>query len=208
MDKGCILPFPKKGDLGIANNYRGITLTSIAAKIYNALIGNRIEPKIEKTLRKNQNGFPKNLSTTSQIWTICRILKGVNAKNLETTILFVDFSLAFSSMHREDGANTTRLKTAYFARWVDCSPMVWETWVQSQVVSYQKLLKWYLIPPCLTLSNIRYVSRVKWSNPGKGVAPSPTSRCSSNWKGSLQVTVDYGRHLNLLTTYPKKPSQP
>ena len=26
-----------------------------------------------------------------------------------------------------------------------------------------------MIPPCLTLSNIRYVSRVKWSNPGKGV---------------------------------------
>ena len=36
--KGCILPFPKKGDLKLANNYRGITLTSIAAKIYNALL--------------------------------------------------------------------------------------------------------------------------------------------------------------------------
>ena len=54
-----------------------------------------------------------------------------------------------------------------------------ETWVQSQVASYQRLLKWYLIPPCLTLSNKRYVSRVKWSNPGNGVASSPTSRCSS-----------------------------
>ena len=32
--KGCILPFPKKGDLGLAKNYRGITLTSIAVKIY------------------------------------------------------------------------------------------------------------------------------------------------------------------------------
>ena len=27
-----------------------------------------------------------------------------------------------------------------------------------------------MIPPCLTLSIIRYESRVKWSNPGKGVA--------------------------------------
>ena len=35
--KGCILPFPNKGDLGLAKNYWGITLTSIAAKIYNAL---------------------------------------------------------------------------------------------------------------------------------------------------------------------------
>ena len=31
-----------------------------------------------------------------------------------------------------------------------------------------------MIPPYLTLSSIRYVSRVKWNNPGKGVAPSPT----------------------------------
>ena len=35
------------------------------------------------------------------------------------------------------------------------------------------------MPRCLTLSILRYGSRVKWSNPGKGVAPSPTSWCSS-----------------------------
>ena len=85
-----------------------------------------------------------------------------------------------------------------WAKWVECSPMVWETWVQSLAASYQRLLKWYLIPPCLTLSNIKYVTRVKWSNPEKGVAPSPTPRCSSYWKGSLLDTLDYGRQLLLL----------
>ena len=35
--------------------------TSIATKIYYALIRNRIEPTIEKMLRKNQNGFWRNL---------------------------------------------------------------------------------------------------------------------------------------------------
>ena len=35
---------------------------------------------------------------------------------------------------------------------------------------------------CLTLSNIRYLSRVKCSNPRKGVAPSYTLWCSSYWK--------------------------
>ena len=68
--KGCILPFSKKGDLGLAKNYRGITLTSIAANIYNALLRNCIEPKIENILRKNQNGFRRNKCTTSQILTI------------------------------------------------------------------------------------------------------------------------------------------
>ena len=45
-------------------------------------------------------------------------------------------------------------------QWLECSPMAQETWAQSQVKSYQRLKKYYLIPPCLTLSNIRYVSRV------------------------------------------------
>ena len=98
--KGCILPFAKKSDLGLAKNYRGITLTSIAAKIYNALLRNRIEPKIDNILRKNQNGFWRNRSTTSKILTIGRILEGVQAKNIQATILFVDFTNVFDSIHR------------------------------------------------------------------------------------------------------------
>ena len=42
-----------------------------------------------------------------------------------------------------------------------------------------KTQKWYLMQPCITLSIIRYGSRVKWSNPGKGVEPSPTPSWSS-----------------------------
>ena len=74
-------------------------------------------------------------------------------------------------------------------KWVEGSPMAWETVIQSYVESYQRLKKWHLMHPCLTLSNIRYVSRGKWSNPGKGVEPSPTPWCSSYWKGSLQAPL-------------------
>ena len=48
--------------------------------------------------------------------------------------------------------------------------MAQETGVQSQVESYKRLKQWYLIPPCLTLSIRRDVSRVKCSNPGKEMA--------------------------------------
>ena len=82
------------------------------------------------------------------------------------------------------------------------SSMVRDTWVQSQVTSDQRLKKWYLIPISLTLSNIRYISKVKWSNPRKGVAPSPTPRCSIFWKGSLLVALDFGRQLYWLTFSP------
>ena len=58
--------------------------------------------------------------------------------------------------------------------------MVQETRVQSQVKSFQRLKKWYLMPSCLTLSIIRYVSWVKWSNPRNGVVPYPIPQCGSN----------------------------
>ena len=78
--------------------------------------------------------------------------------------------------------------------------MVWETGVLSLVESYQRLKKGYLIPPYLALSNKRYGSRVKWSNPGKGVVPSPAPRCSSYWKGRPRVTLD-DSHLLYFTIY-------
>ena len=55
--KAFILPFFKKSDFGITKNYRDITLTAIAAKIYNALLLNHIWLVMEKILRKNQNSF-------------------------------------------------------------------------------------------------------------------------------------------------------
>ena len=51
------------------------------------------------------------------------------------------------------------------------------------------------IPPCLTLIIIRYVSIVKWINPGKSVAASLTSRYDSYWKESNRLTHDYSRQL-------------
>ena len=70
------------------------------AKIYNALLSNRIEHKIDNILRKNQTGFRRNRSTTSQILTMRRILEGVRAKILEAAISFVDFTKAFDFIHR------------------------------------------------------------------------------------------------------------
>ena len=96
--QGCILPFPKKGVLGYTNNYHGITLTTISAKIYNLFL-NRIRPKME-SIHRNQNGFRQNRGTTGQILTVRRIIEGVKAKHLQSILLFIDFSKAFDSIHR------------------------------------------------------------------------------------------------------------
>ena len=55
----------------------------------------------------------------------------------------------------------------------------------------------------ITLLNTQHYKvriKIKWSNPGKGVAP-PTPWCSSYQKGSLRVTLDYGRQLIYIYKY-------
>ena len=42
---------------------------------------------------------------------------------------------------------------------------------------------------------------VRWSNPGKGVAPSPTPRSSSYWKWCLRVALNSSRQLYFTYIY-------
>ena len=103
--------------------------------------------------------------------------------------LLNDHSIYFSTdFWKYFSDETFNIYTGPSARWVECLPMTHETEVlipDCVILKTQK--KWYLICPCLTLSIIKYISKVKWSNPGKGVAPSPTPRYCSYWKRRLQL---------------------
>ena len=96
-----IIPVPKSGDLSNTNNYRGISLTCILAKMYNRMILNRIRSVIDPKLRMNQNGFRPERTTVAQILTLRRIIEEVKANNLPAIITFIDFKKAFDSIHRE-----------------------------------------------------------------------------------------------------------
>ena len=65
-------------------------------------------------------------------------------------------------------------------------------WVIPKSLKKKKKKKKYLIPLCLTLGIVKVWIKGIWGKPGKGLVPSPTPWCSSYWKGSLQVTLDYG----------------
>ena len=56
------------------------------------------------------------------------------------------------------------------------------------------------MPPCLTLCSIRYVSRVKRSNTGKGVPPLHLSVVDME-KRAFGFTLDDGRQLYLQRGY-------
>ena len=62
--RNIILPLPKKGSLYEMTNYRGISLMSMAAKVYNRILLNRIRPFVDPTLGHNQAGFRTGRSCT------------------------------------------------------------------------------------------------------------------------------------------------
>ena len=95
-----IIPVPKSGDLSKTDNYRGISLTCIIAKIYNRMILNRIRSEIDIRLRNNQNGFRPKRTTVAQILALRRIIEGVQGNNLTAILTFIDFKKAFDSIHR------------------------------------------------------------------------------------------------------------
>ena len=95
-----IIPIPKSGDLSKAGNYRGISLSSIVAKIFNKMILNRIRPELDVHLRSNQNGFREGRTTVSHILALRRLIEGIKLNNLPAIITFIDFKKAFDTIHR------------------------------------------------------------------------------------------------------------
>ena len=95
-----MLPLPKYGDLSLTANYRGISLSSMVAKLVNKITLNRLQPKIDKHFRPNQNGFRPGRSTISHIVALRRLIEGVKTQNKKAIILYVDFRKAFDSIHR------------------------------------------------------------------------------------------------------------
>ena len=96
-----IIPLPKKGNLQLMSNYRGISLMSIAAQVYNRILLNRIRAPIDALLRKNQAGFRTGRSCIQQIHILRRIMDGAFSNDIPLFITFIDFKKAFDSIDRD-----------------------------------------------------------------------------------------------------------
>ncbi len=97
-----IIPIPQSGDLSLGSNYRGISLSSLVAKVYNIIILNRIRPMLDPHLRPNQNGFQAGRTTTSQVLALRRIIEGVKEYNLPAVLTFIDFKDALMGIPKSD----------------------------------------------------------------------------------------------------------
>ena len=82
-------------------NYRGISLLSIAAKVYNKILLNRIRDEVDPILRTNQAGFRPGRSCAQQVHILRRDLEGFRDYQLPLVVTFIDFKRAFDSINRK-----------------------------------------------------------------------------------------------------------
>ena len=95
------VPLPKKGDLTLPSNWRGITLEQHMTKLFNKLIQRRLATALDKYLLCEQSGFREGRSTREQI--MCHSLLVSDARRFKHRQLYgtyIDFAKAFDSVPR------------------------------------------------------------------------------------------------------------
>ena len=96
---GRIVKLPKKGDLSLCKNWRGITLLSITSKVFSRVDLDRISEALDPLLRKEQAGFRKGKSCGDHIFTLRQTLEQCQEWNTPFYANFIDFEKAFDSIH-------------------------------------------------------------------------------------------------------------
>ena len=100
--ESIIQPIFKKGDANDPQNYRGITLINVLAKIYSQLLLNRLTKwsTEHETITNNQFGFQKGKSTTDCVFLLHAIISKVLNSGEKLFCCFIDYEKCFDKVDR------------------------------------------------------------------------------------------------------------
>ena len=97
--KLCILP--KKGNLRLTKNYRGICLLDVASKVISVVIADRCQSVLKQHGIDEQNGFLKKKGCLDASFALKLALQTRKEFNLNTWVVFVDLVKAFDTVNRD-----------------------------------------------------------------------------------------------------------
>ena len=101
-DAVIITLYKNKGENSNCDNYRGITLLSIAGKILARILLNRLVPTIaEDNTPENQCGIRRNRSTTDMVFVLRQLQEKCREQNKGLYVSFVDLTKAFDTVSRK-----------------------------------------------------------------------------------------------------------
>jgi hypothetical protein len=99
--RAILVPVPKKAGAHALDQHRGISLLNSVPKLFNRILLERVQKKVEPLLRTEQNGFRPKRSTIQHVLALRRITEEAAAHKLEAHLVFVDYKKAFDSVNRE-----------------------------------------------------------------------------------------------------------
>ena len=95
-----LVPIPKKGDLSLCDNWRGIALLDVIGKVVGRLIQSRLQAFAELKLPDSQCGFRKGRSCTDQIFSVSQFVEKVYEHRTSGFLAFIDLRKAYDSVSR------------------------------------------------------------------------------------------------------------
>ena len=93
----------KSGDANDPSNYRGITVTSVLAKLFAMMLEARSSQwaETQKLRAEGQAGFRKDHRTTDNVFIISTLISNARKSKRKLYCCFVDFKKAFDSVPRQ-----------------------------------------------------------------------------------------------------------
>ena len=100
-DVARLVLLPKKGDLSLCKNWRGICLLDVTSKIFSSMLVRRMQIVMEEEGMEEQAGFRQLRGTIDGLFATSMGLQKRKEHNLETWALFIDLVKAFDTVPRE-----------------------------------------------------------------------------------------------------------
>ena len=83
--KAVIVPLHKKNDQSICENWRGISLLSVAGKVFTNILLTRLVSITDSKISENQAGFRRERGCSDQIFVLRRLMEIGKARNVCNT---------------------------------------------------------------------------------------------------------------------------
>lgn len=92
--------YKNKGDRGLCDNFRGISLLEVAGKAFGKVILRRLRILAERVLPETQCGFRAERSTADMLFTLRQMQEKCREQRMPLYIAFVDLAKAFDTVCR------------------------------------------------------------------------------------------------------------
>ena len=92
-----IIPIPKKGNLSLCDNWRGIALLEVVGKVVARVLQGRLQKVAEEELPESQCGFRVGRGCSDMIFTVRQLVEKTVEHQSKQFLIFIDLTKAYDT---------------------------------------------------------------------------------------------------------------